>query len=142
MHLVIQEHPTNVSFYYVQMKEAPDPLIVAEGYFKANFKHPEETLKHRPNPRWIQLNAQNSWFDTAALWGCAPDLTNTRPPRWTTGRLVWRIPMMWIAGRSGINRTSVPERTQTMRIIRADGTSTVDKLQQHVQRTPAPWPAQ
>lgn len=104
------------------MLEVPGPASNVTGYFTSI-----GAPAHQPNQNWIQLNANNRWGDTATFSGY--------PAPWSQGGFDWDIPMKWrLVGST--TEHDFTHRLQQFRILGTDGTSSVSKLGQTVQRTP------
>ena len=122
MMLRITVGSTDVSFKNVQLIEVPGPATNITGYFEIH-----TPPAHSPNPSWVTLNVQNQWADHASF--------DSWPAPWSSGGFQWDIPVQWrVVGSSNVG--TLPNRIQTFSITGADGTSTVSKLGQSVQRTP------
>jgi hypothetical protein len=124
MHLLVTWHPTDVSFYRVQMLELPGPATNITGYFT---NYPATNLWHFPNPNWILLTPQNNWKDHTECSGF--------PPPWIPGGFDRDIPIQWeIVGSTNI--INFPHELSQKRITATDGTTTVTKLGSSTTRTP------
>ena len=86
--------PANVSFAGIRLKEVATDDGVATGYFA----HPDfsgwrsHTYVQGAN-RVISVGVENSFFDTAAIEGSCPPLSEAGG--WSVGDITWTIPVVW-----------------------------------------------
>ena len=124
MHLRVTWHPTNVSFYRVQMLEVSGPATNITGYFT---NYPASEFWHSPNTNWVPLTEDNSWLDHSACAGY--------PPPWVPGGFDRDIPVQWRIDED-TNVNNFPHELAQKRITSTDGTTTVTKLGSSTTRTP------
>lgn len=123
MNLKVTLHSTDVSFNRVQIREIPGSASGIYGYFTNSSA---ADLYHNP-PDWGQVGAENNTPDHA-WW------QDAEPP-WYEGGFQWFIPVEWrVVGST--NAGTLPNRVQTISITDTNGTTTINKLERSVTRTP------
>jgi peptidoglycan hydrolase-like protein with peptidoglycan-binding domain len=120
-------NPLNVSFGRTQWLEVPGPASNISGYF-TRFRASE--LRHRPNPRYLPFNDQNTGLiDHAAF--------HEAPPPFSFGTFDWVIPNRYkIDGEPDAQGRFFVDTTQEFTIF-DDGLVMIDKAGALVTRTTA-----
>ena len=127
--------PANVSFAGIRLKEVATDDGVATGYFA----HPDfsgwrsHTYVQGAN-RVISVGVENSFFDTAAIEGSCPPLSEAGG--WSVGEITWTIPGVWrepfdFSVSRGYQNLSTERQVFT---IDAAGTVGVEKFNRRVAR--------
>jgi hypothetical protein len=128
MKLEITTLPTDVSFYNVEALEINRGTRNITGFF---VQFPANSLAHKPNLDWSQLNQKNQWTDTAGFdgWGSL----NT----WANGTYEWAIEVRWrVVGQETGQGEFLANRTQTHTLHDNTGKSTVNKMNNSATRKP------
>ena len=135
MRLCLTLSPSNVSFIGLRLKEVATSDGVATGYFA----HPDfsgwrsHTHVQGAN-RVISVGVENNFFDTAAIEGSCPPLSEAGG--WSVGDISWTIPVVWrepsdFSVSRGYQNLSTERQMFT---IDAEGTVGVEKFNRRVAR--------
>lgn len=118
-------NPLNVSFGRTQWLEVPGPATNVTGYFN---RFSAAALRHRPNPRYLPFNDNNTGLSDHAALHRAP-----RP--YSLGTFEWVIPNRYkIDGEPDAQGRFFTDTVQAFSIL-ADGTVIIDKAGDFVSRT-------
>jgi hypothetical protein len=125
MQLTMDLSPSHVSFAALEIKEMPHEASAQDGYFLRP-GYPAFDARHRPNPSWTGVLANNLLAATDKA-----DMEVERLPRseggaWMKGKVVWKIPHNF-KGRDDKADKHFTDVVQTMEILDKEGTCRVTK---------------